>query len=69
LGERGTDELTTPMPARLLIAYVLMLLMAAGWGGVIWWKIYHSRARTFARELARQRRSDAARAKGGDGDG
>jgi hypothetical protein len=49
------------MPVRLLIAYLLMLLLATGGAGILWWNIYHSRERTYAREQARRRRSEAAR--------
>ena len=50
------------MPARLLIAYLLILLLVSGGAGILWWNIYHSRTRTDARERARRRRFDAARA-------
>jgi hypothetical protein len=50
------------MQTRLLIAYLLILLMVAGGAGVLWWNLYHSRERTYARERARRRQIDAARA-------
>jgi hypothetical protein len=49
------------MTDRLLVAYVLILLLVAGGAGVLWWNIYHSPGRTYARKRARRRQSDAAR--------
>lgn len=49
------------MTDRLLIAYLLILLLVVGGAGILWWNIYHSRGRTYAREQARRKRSEAAR--------
>jgi hypothetical protein len=49
------------MTDRLLVAYLMILLLVAGGAGVLWWNIYHSRGRTYAREQARRRQLDAAR--------
>jgi hypothetical protein len=50
------------MPIRLLIAYFLILLLVAEGAGIAWWRIYHSPKRSVAREQARRRRFDTARA-------
>jgi hypothetical protein len=50
------------MPTRLLIAYFLILLLVAEGAGIVCWRIYHSPKRSYAREQARRRRSDTARA-------
>jgi hypothetical protein len=50
------------MPTRLIIAYFLILLLVAQGAGIVWWRIYHSPKRSYAREQSRRRRSDAARA-------
>jgi hypothetical protein len=48
------------MTLRLAIVYGLMLLPAAEFVGVIWWRVYHSPRRSDARRLARQRKSELA---------
>ena len=50
------------MPTRLIIAYFLILLLVAQAAGIVWWGIYHSPKRSVAREQARRRRFDTARA-------
>ena len=50
------------MTDRLIVAYALMLLLALGVGGVIWWNLYHSHRRTYARRLAAERRKELAAA-------
>jgi hypothetical protein len=50
------------MPTRLIIAYFLILLLVAQAAGIVWWRIYHSPKRSYEREQARRKRSDAARA-------
>ena len=45
---------------RTLIAYGLILLLAAEFVGVGWWLFYHSRRRTDARERARRREEELA---------
>lgn len=50
------------MPTRLIIAYFLILLLVAQGAGIVWWRIYHSPKRSHAREQARRRRADTARA-------
>lgn len=48
------------MTDRLIIAYGLMLLIALGAGALIWWNLYHSRTRTYARLAAANRKKNAA---------
>jgi hypothetical protein len=49
------------MTTRLIIAYGLMLLMAVGSLAAIWWNFYHSKNRSYARELAARRKNRALR--------
>ena len=48
------------MTLRLAIVYGLVLLLAAEFVGVVWWRIYHSARRSDARRRARQRKSELA---------
>ena len=50
------------MTDRLMIAYGLMILLAAGLGAVIWWNIHHSHRRTYDRHMARRRKDAVAAA-------
>ena len=53
------------MTDRLLIAYGLMLLLAAGLAAMIWWNVYHSHRRTYERQQAVLRKKNLAAAKPG----
>ncbi|MEO6040524.1 MAG: hypothetical protein ABIP41_01355 [Croceibacterium sp.] len=58
------------MVDRQLIAYGLILLMAAAIAGVVWWHVYHSHTRTYVRRKAAERQielrvAQAAHAKTG----
>lgn len=51
---------------RLIVAYGLMLVLAAWLGAVIWWKFYHSRQRVYERQHSARRKKDLAAARARD---
>ena len=54
------------MTERLIVAYGLMLLMALAGGAAIWWNLYHSHRRTYARQLAAHRKKGLSAATTGE---
>lgn len=51
------------MTDRLIVAYSLMVVLAAWLGTVIWWKFYHTRQRVYERQLSARRKKDLAAAR------
>ena len=47
------------MPTRLIVAYALIVLLAAGAVAIVWWRVHHSSRRTEARRGIQRRRAEA----------